>query len=181
MGRSKERYTEQLYREHGEEIADKARVDDELHQNYYVSMARKYFPDGCNICNSKRVILTDSSVIYGKSYGNIYLCLNCGAYVGVHEVAKNPHGEINAPKGTLGDRELRELRKIAHGLFDPIWKRKILSRGGAYKMLMRILDIPKERAHIAMLTKEELNKLILELRNREKNEHKPDQRKKKKD
>ena len=34
----------------------------------------------CDYCGTK-ADLVDSSVIYGKSYGDIYLCPNCGAYV----------------------------------------------------------------------------------------------------
>jgi hypothetical protein len=166
MGRSKEQYVEQLYRLHGDDIDRLARKRDELWQEYYVMMARKYFPDGCHICKSKKsVILTDSSIVYGSSYGLIYYCTNCKAYVGVHEEKNNPHGEENAPKGYLADRQMRQLRKLAHQYFDPLWQDTKLSRRGAYKVLQRATGVPEERAHIAMLTKKELNKLIQYFRN----------------
>ncbi len=130
-------------------------------QNYYVEMARKYFPEGCNICGSlKSVILTDSTVIYGSSYGLIYLCIKCRSYVGVHQDKNNNHGEADAPKGMLADRELRDLRKTAHKYFDPLWQDTNLSRKGAYKVLKRVLDISDDRAHIAVLSKQELRIII---------------------
>lgn len=36
----------------------------------------------CPYCE-KPAEFVDSSVIYGRSYGMIYLCRKCGAYVGV--------------------------------------------------------------------------------------------------
>ena len=47
-------------------------------------------PTICDYCGGK-VIFTDSAIVYhGKSYGNIYYCTNCGAYVGVHDGTKKP-------------------------------------------------------------------------------------------
>lgn len=50
-------------------------------------------PTICDYCGG-RVILTDSAIVYhGKSYGNIYYCTNCGAYVGASTpAATNPLG-----------------------------------------------------------------------------------------
>lgn len=39
----------------------------------------------CPYCG-KPTEYVDSSVIYGRSYGMIYLCRDCRAYVGVHKV-----------------------------------------------------------------------------------------------
>ena len=38
----------------------------------------------CDYCG-RETEYVDSKVIYGKSYGKIYLCRNCMAYVGVHK------------------------------------------------------------------------------------------------
>ena len=38
----------------------------------------------CPYCG-KPTEFVDSSVIYGRSYGMIYLCRDCRAYVGVHK------------------------------------------------------------------------------------------------
>ena len=163
MGKSKEQYIAWRESLNEDDVLHYAQnmYNDELWQEYFLYMADKYFPDGCNICGRKgAIILTDSRIIYGKSYGMIYLCTNCRSYVGVHNVAKNQHGEKDAPKGILADAKLRELRKQAHALFDPVWKKSNLSRKGAYMMLKRVLDVPIEQAHIAMLSKEKLTELI---------------------
>ena len=83
----------------------------------------------CSYCN-KETEYIDSKNYYsnGVSYGMIYICRGCDAYVGVHK------GTDNA-LGTLANKELRELRKQAHALFDPIWKSGKMSRKDAYRYL----------------------------------------------
>ena len=48
-------------------------------------------PTICRYCGGK-VILTDSVRIYGKDYGDIYLCTTCNAFVGVHKDSGKPLG-----------------------------------------------------------------------------------------
>ena len=43
----------------------------------------------CDYCG-RETEYVDSKVIYGKSYGKIYLCRNCMAYVGVHKGTDKP-------------------------------------------------------------------------------------------
>ena len=50
------------------------------------------------------MILTESSMIYGKDYGKIYLCTNCNAFTGVHK-------NSDKPLGTLANSILRTKRK----------------------------------------------------------------------
>lgn len=72
-------------------------------------------PTICDYCGGK-VIFTDSAIVYhGKSYGNIYYCTNCGAYVGVHDGTKKP-------LGTLANAALRSKRREAH-TFAPMEKK----------------------------------------------------------
>jgi len=164
MGRTKEKSGEWLDSKESIEEMLQAKKE-ELWQEYFIMMPRKYFPNGCNICGvQKSIILTDSAIIYGSSYGLIYYCTNCRAYVGVHKVKDNPHGEKDAPLGTLADSELRRLRKQAHALFDPLWSKSTLSRRGAYKVLQRATGVSEERAHIAMLNKNEVSILITYLK-----------------
>lgn len=73
-------------------------------------------PTICDYCGGK-VIFTDSAIVYhGKSYGNIYYCTNCGAYVGVHDGTKKP-------LGTLANAALRSKRREAH-TFAPMEKKE---------------------------------------------------------
>lgn len=85
----------------------------------------------------------DSSVIYGKSYGMIYLCKPCDAYVGVHK-------GTDTPLGRLANKELREWKKKAHEAFDPLWKHGGMKRSQAYEWLAGTLGIKKEHCHIGM-------------------------------
>jgi hypothetical protein len=103
--------------------------------------------------------LTDSAVIYGRSYGPIYLCQPCDAYVGCHK-------GTTTPLGRLANAELRKWKKIAHGVFDVVWKdqiEKVIARRGfapngvkqqmrgqAYKQLAHALGIDREVCHIGM-------------------------------
>lgn len=74
----------------------------------------------CDYCG-RETEYVDSKVIYGKSYGKIYLCRNCMAYVGVHK-------GTDKPLGRLANAELRNWKKAAHAVFDPLWKYGLLSR-----------------------------------------------------
>lgn len=110
-------------------------------------------PVHCPYCGSP-VIKTTNDKIYGKIYGNgqVYMCTGCDAYVGCHD-----HGE---PLGRLANARLRELKKEAHALFDPIWKTKKMSRGNAYGYLAKALGIPKSECHFGWFDEDTLLKAI---------------------
>lgn len=104
----------------------------------------------CSYC-MKEAELVDSKEIYGRSYGLIYLCRPCDAYVGVHK-------ETNKPLGTLANEELREWRKDVHAVFDPLWKEEYEKRDKNrykirhcwYQWLSTQLDLPYNECHIGM-------------------------------
>ena len=99
----------------------------------------------CPYCGAVS-ILTDSKVVYGKSYGMIYLCRNypkCDAYVGVHK-------RTNEPLGRLANPELRHWKKAAHSAFDKVWESGRMSRAEAYKWLSDKLRIDPGECHIGM-------------------------------
>lgn len=110
----------------------------------------------CPYCN-KLSELVDSSEVYGKSYGYMYICWDCKAYVGCHK------GTVK-PLGTLANAELRDLRKQCHAAFDPIWQSGKTRRKKAYKELSLLLGIPVQETHFAMFDKsrclEALSKII---------------------
>lgn len=117
-------------------------------------------PPTCPYCKGKAV-LVDSSFLYGgKSYGNVWMCHPCDAYVGTH-----PNGK---PLGRLANKELRELRKKAHAYFDRLWKAKMrrdkcsrsAARKAGYKWLAEQLDMPVEKCHIAMFGIRRCKKVI---------------------
>ena len=107
----------------------------------------------CPYCK-KESQYVDSKIVYGKSYGMIYLCTDCDAYVGVHK------GTDNA-KGRLANAELRQIKKKAHFYFDPIWQFKLMTRHEAYKWLSDKIKLPPEYTHIGMLGKEKTIEVIV--------------------
>jgi hypothetical protein len=106
----------------------------------------------------------DSKEVYGRSFGYIFLCRKCDAYVGVH---KSGHME-GLPLGTLANAETRKARRQAHEFFDPLWEAKIereecskrSARNKAYKWLADQLGIEKKDCHISMFQKEECERVV---------------------
>lgn len=98
----------------------------------------------CDYCG-RRAEYVDSKVVYGKSYGMIYLCRSCMAYVGVHK-------GTNKPLGRLANAELRHWKKRAHAAFDPVWQYGIFRhrRNDAYAWLAQKMHLPVEQTHIGM-------------------------------
>lgn len=113
----------------------------------------------CPYCG-RTAELCDSAKLYdGRSYGPVWVCPawpTCDAYVGCHK-------GTTIPKGRLSDPELRSLKKQAHKVFDPIWKaryfrkhredptyKRAMARGGRYKRLAELMEIPRGECHIGM-------------------------------
>lgn len=113
----------------------------------------------CPYCNSKPVYV-DSLEVYGVSYGMIYLCRPCSAWVGVH-------AGTSIPLGRLANEELRESKKLAHLYFDNLWHRRIKqgvrkqeARTLAYKWLSRQMGVNIKRCHIGMFDVEQCLKVV---------------------
>jgi DNA-directed RNA polymerase subunit RPC12/RpoP len=107
----------------------------------------------CQYCGFEAVFV-DSSEVYGKSYGMIYLCRRCGAYVGVHKGTKKP-------KGILANAELREWKKRAHAAFDPHWMGHHRGqRDAAYAALARVMGKSKRDCHIGEFDVEDCRKVM---------------------
>lgn len=108
----------------------------------------------CDYCG-RETEYVDSKVIYGKSYGKIYLCRNCMAYVGVHK-------GTDKPLGRLANAELRNWKKAAHAAFDPLWKygRFRGHRNAAYAWLAQKMGLPVEKTHIGMFDVGQCRKAI---------------------
>lgn len=96
----------------------------------------------CPYCDGLTAYV-DSKKIYGKSYGMVYMCHPCQAWVGVHK-------GTDIALGRLANHELREAKKEAHKYFNMIYELKIMSRHEAYTWLCGMLQIPREETHIGM-------------------------------
>ena len=109
-------------------------------------------PTICRYCGGK-VVLTNSSIIYGKDYGRIYMCMNCNAFTGVHK-------NSNKPLGTLANSILRAKRKETHEVFDSFWKKRKMTRTQAYKWLSKQMGLPIKATHIGYFEIEDCEKVI---------------------
>jgi hypothetical protein len=106
----------------------------------------------CDYCG-RRAEFVDSKAVYGKSYGMIYLCRACGAYVGTHPGS-------STPLGRLANAQLRKWKRAAHEAFDPLWKSKLFTRYDAYIWLAEKMRLPLEKTHIGMFDVPECKQVI---------------------
>ncbi|KKK84310.1 hypothetical protein LCGC14_2784650 [marine sediment metagenome] len=86
----------------------------------------------CPYCK-KEAKWIQNKAIYGRNYGKSYMCYYCkvcDAYVGCHNNTREP-------LGTMANKELRDLRKQAHSIIDPLWKSGQMRRNEVYNMLKK--------------------------------------------
>jgi hypothetical protein len=100
----------------------------------------------CPYCRRNAAQVTGKEIyphrpdLYAKTF---YQCKPCDAYVGCHPNTTNPLGR-------LANAELRTAKKLAHAVFDPIWRGGHKKRGSAYAWLSDQLGIDKKDCHIGM-------------------------------
>jgi hypothetical protein len=112
-------------------------------------------PPICPYCNHAAKLI-DSIVIYRvRSYGMMWHCAPCDAYVGVHKDSKE-----HVPLGRLANAELRKWKMKAHAAFDPLWKEQGLKRKEAYQKLADLLGIPVKETHIGMFDVDQCKRVI---------------------
>ena len=104
----------------------------------------------CPYCGEVAKIV-DSKVVYRTvSYGLIYLC-TCQPSWAYTSVGGN---------STLANKQLRELRKKAHKLFDKSWRTRYITRSEAYKFLSIHMSKAGKDCHIAMFNDDECEAVI---------------------
>lgn len=117
----------------------------------------------CPYCKQPAELVDSAEVYDGRSYGNIWLCRPCDAYVGVHK-----NDDKNRPLGRLANAELRKYKGYAHNAFDPLWQRKMRSEGcskrqarsAGYRWLSEQLGISKKKCHIGMFDIETCKRVV---------------------
>ena len=117
----------------------------------------------CPYCGKRAEFVDSAEVYHGRSYGMIYLCRPCDAYVGCHG-----NGKGDSPKGRLANAELRRWKIAAHNAFDPLWKFGPFRgrRNAAYAWLAEQMGLPKEKTHIGMFDVAECQQVIQICKNR---------------
>lgn len=115
-------------------------------------------PPPCPCLSPVPCELVKGDVVYGdKAFydvknRNFWLCRACGRYIGCHI-----YTEI--PLGIPADLETRKARRLAHAMFDPLWKSGSMSRGKAYKWLREQMG-REDKIHIAALSLEDLRRVV---------------------
>ncbi len=94
-------------------------------------------PD-CPYCTEPSVLIDSAEVYGGRSFGPIYLCRPCRAWVGCHP-------DTTTPLGRHANADLRKAKIAAHNALDPLWKRK-----AAYAWLAEQLGIDRDDCHVGM-------------------------------
>jgi hypothetical protein len=114
----------------------------------------------CPYCRNKAK-LTDSAHLYGgRSYGLVWDCRPCDAYVGVHK-------GTTVALGRLANAELRAWKIKAHAAFDPLWRSGRMTRHEAYALLGEKMKLPPKRVHIGMFDIDQCKRVVVELRGAE--------------
>lgn len=102
----------------------------------------------CPYCGAKPELIDSSEIYNGTSYGRMYICRPCDAYVSCHL-------GTDTPKGRLANARLRQLKIEAHQVFDTIWREKYKrGRYQAYYWLSKQLNRPFGYTHIGMMDEE---------------------------
>lgn len=113
-------------------------------------------PETCPHCGSSCSIVSNGE-IYGREYGEwpwAVLCKGCGAYVGFHPFT-------GIPLGTLATAPMREARKAAKAIFNPLWQQGHMSRSEAYAWLAKALGITDvNTCHIGWFDVDQCNAVI---------------------
>lgn len=121
----------------------------------------------CPHCGAQAEFVDSARVYRGNSYGMIYDCRPCDAYVGVHKAGSwrwengvRVEHQGNEPLGSLANAQTRRARKQAHAMFDGLWMHGHMKRQAAYGWLQLAMNLTTERCHIAHMTAEECSKVV---------------------
>lgn len=125
----------------------------------YVRVNKYPTPEVCPYCGWP-VEFASNATIYGREYGNgkCYKCTNCDAYVGVHDGTK-------IPLGILANKEMRNIKRKGHAMFDWYWNKSInpkarRKRWECYARLSIKLGIEVRECHFGWFGKERLLQAI---------------------
>lgn len=107
----------------------------------------------CPYCGNATKQIDSAEIYHGISYGIIYLCKPCNAYVGCHK-------GTTLSMGRLANSDLREAKKRAHHYLDQLWQPKVYNRPIVYKWLSESLGINQDFTHIGMSNLKQCEKII---------------------
>ena len=106
----------------------------------------------CDYCKRPAQFVDSARVYRGKSYGMIWDCRECDAYVGVHKGSSDPLGR-------LANKELRVWKMRAHAAFDKLWRDGKMQRREAYRWLSQAMNLRSEETHIGMFDEQQCERV----------------------
>lgn len=122
-----------------------------MEDEYFVADIKKFGNDlKCPDCGRGMRLLK------GK-FGWFYACVR---YPWACKGSHSAHQETKEPMGFPADKETRIWRRKAHKVFDGYWKKWKIERERAYLQLRKVMNIPKEYAHISMFDIVQCQKVI---------------------
>ena len=107
----------------------------------------------CPYCGKKTELIDSAEIYHGKSFGWMYICRACDAYVGCKTGTKESLGR-------LANAELRRYKQKAHDVFDLIWKDNHKNRTEAYAWLSQELGVDIDFTHMGMFDVDQCKKVI---------------------
>lgn len=110
----------------------------------------------CPYCKASAVLKDSAEVYDGRSYGLIWDCRPCDAYVGVHKNSRE-----HKPLGRLANKELRKWKIKAHAAFDHLWKTGRMKRREAYAHMQIIMGMTPKQAHIGNFDVDDCKRLVI--------------------
>lgn len=108
-------------------------------------------PTVCHYCDSSVVLVPNSEVYGGRSFGEwpfCYACQGCGAYVGLHP-------KTDLPLGYLANASTRAARKAAKLPFGTLTRCHFKDRNKAYAWLAGELHIEPLVCHFSMFDEDQ--------------------------
>jgi HD superfamily phosphohydrolase YqeK len=107
----------------------------------------------CPYCGRKTELIDSAEIYHGKTYGWMYICRPCDAYVGCKTGKKESLGR-------LANAELRKYKQAAHDVFDLIWQDNHISRTEAYTWLSQQLGLDRDFTHMGMFNVDQCKQVI---------------------
>lgn len=117
----------------------------------------------CRYCQQPATLVRHGEVgyPYRSSYGPMWVCVPCNAWVGCHPGTEKP-------LGGLANAELRAWKIKAHAAFDPLWHGKMRrdrctkgkARRAGYAWLAKELSIDVKKCHIGYMNIDECRRVV---------------------
>lgn len=117
-------------------------------KNKFSGKGVNYSKMRCPYCGGTVIFRSADGIYRDNSRGiMLYVCSHypeCDTYVRAQKGTR-------IPVGSMANRKLRNLRKVAHDSFDRLYRTGLMSKQDAYRWLAGILGTPMSEAHIGYL------------------------------